>query len=189
MTEVRDNGKDYPSLEHIVFEGLSKEEIEKSERINIRKVPELVRSSLLFLRNEDKNLYSLSQVTRFVTKTGANKLQKLIPAKQVHANIKQAYLQGDTLKRQKLCSTLHYEFGFRLGLPFPGLTCYVLRWTGGVIVDLSQDVGLPASTITTLVLISGLGCSESWIPKDYRDSFIQETSRFIEWIEERLRFL
>lgn len=186
-----DESKDSPpSLEDIVTWDLSREEIEKSQRVSIRRVPEIIKSTSLFLKKKHENLYSLSQVTRYGTKLGAMVLQKAIPSKEIRSHWKKAYINGDAMKRMKLCSTVIYDFGFRLGLPLPQITtCYVFRWTAGLIDDFSQSLGLSASAITILMLLAGFSRSENWIPPEYKDLFTQEIKHFEGWISERFEKL
>ena len=178
--------KALPTLEDAVRRGISKQEIEASHRISIKKVPEIVKSTALYLKHRHEYLYSLSQVMRHASRLGATVLQRAVPSKEIRTHWKRAYLNGDEMKRIKLCSTVTYDFKFRMGLPLPQpMTCYVLQWTAGVIDDLGQDLGISASTIAILMLVAGFGRSETWVPREYRNKLLQEIGFFQSWISEK----
>ncbi len=167
------------SLEADVDAGDTWERSQKklAERISINNCPQMLKESLWFLKRKQKSINNLSSVTRYVTRNGLAVVQRMPEIKTIRTERKKLYEAGDEFHLMKF-SDYHYDFGHRLSVNNVALKCSLFTWVDGAIVDIADDLGLPASTIALLALVAGLAQSVNWIPRNHKSPMINEINRF-----------
>lgn len=185
--KLRYNFEEEPSLEDIVEQGEGKRDKTpegKICRINIPTCPELVKSSLLYLRRKHERIKTLSSVCRYVTKRGFMDIEGIESLAKIEKAMKTSYVEGSELDRLAFTGQ-SYSFNHRLGFTKHPLSCYLFEWVHAGIVDTANTLGLKVTTVTALALIFGLARSCRWIPEPHSQKMQQEAERFKEWIEKR----
>jgi hypothetical protein len=176
------------SLEEIVEQGEGAREVireGKNSRLNLFACPELIYSSLRYLRRKHKNLKTFSSVCRYVTKAGLMSIQKIEAIRAIEEQIRRSYLQGNELDRLRFIGQ-SYTFNNRLGFTKHPFSCYMWEWVHAGIVDVSHTLGLQPTRITMLALVFGLSRSVRWIPEDHRTKMLQEAEKFRKWVNKRV---
>ncbi|MCP4610025.1 MAG: hypothetical protein GY845_15060 [Planctomycetes bacterium] len=148
-----------------------------SARVSINSCPQMIRESVLWLKKKHKDLNSSSSVTRYATRNGITVIQRIPEIKTIRVERRKAYEAEDRLRLMNF-SGHTYDFGHRLSVNNVALKCSVFTWVDGAIVDIADDLGLPASTIALLALVAGLAQSVNWIPRNHKAPMIAEINRF-----------
>jgi len=183
--------EDGPSLEDIVEQGEGERDRTPEGKIchiNIPACPELVKSSLLYLRRKHERIKNLSSVCRYVIKRGFMDIESIECLGIIEKAMKTSYVEGNELDRLNFTGQ-SYSFNNRLGFTKHSLSCYLFEWTHAGIIDTAQTLGLKATTVTTLALAFGLARSCRWIPEPHRQKMQQEAEKFQEWVESRVKNL
>lgn len=183
------------SLEDQVWEGDKLERKQSKQghhdweaRTTINACPELVASTIVFLKTKDRNLRTAAAVTRYATRAGIKVLEKVKPIQLLKQRRREAYLNRDELGRQRFIGH-RFDFAHHLSQMKVHQICWSFRWVEGAISDMATEMGLPASTIAVLALCAGFGQSIEWVPGGYRDKFVGEVRRFQDYLLGRLKEL
>jgi hypothetical protein len=156
------------------------------DRFTINRCPEAVRATIYHLRGKHQLLPTQTWVEKFCTRSGIIILEKLPSLKIFRERRRLLYESGEERDRVLMNQHHDYPIRYRISMTESRLTCYVFRWVFSKITELASDLLLPKETITILSLVAGMSSSEGkWIPRRYRDLFLNELIRFIEWTEEK----
>lgn len=100
-----------------------------------------------------------------------------------------AYLGKDELRLSRLtCAS--YRLGPLLGGKRTYLNISIFHSVAGELGNLTEDIGLPTSSVAGLSLLFGL-CQDAdgWIPECYAQDFAEEAKRFLHWLGEWARLV
>jgi hypothetical protein len=151
-------------------------------RFTVNVFPELVRSTVLYLRGKHENLPTQSAVQRFLLRAGITILEKIPSLKKYIDNRRFAYESGIEKDRVAL-EDHHYSIKHRISLTHYRTTVCAWRWVGSKIIEIASDLNLPHETLVVECLIAGTTTSEQWVPSKHRDLMLDEMIRFITWVE------
>jgi hypothetical protein len=146
-------------------------------RVPINRCPQLVKETVWWLKRKHGRLTTGASVTRYVTRAGIKVIQQMEEIKSLREKHRHAYLEGDELARMRYLGH-RYDFGHRISYQNVYLSCWAFNWVDGVVSDIADDLGLPASTMAVIALIAGLAQSVDWVPERHRQVFEQETIHF-----------
>jgi hypothetical protein len=152
----------------------------EQSRFTVNRCPELIGSTIWYLKSKHKNLQSgQAVVQRYLTQAGVIILEKIPGLKVVRDTKRNIYDCGD--ERDRLESSKHsYNYGYRISLTSRRMTIYCFEWTASKISELASDLDLHQETMVIASLIAGLLTIERWIPVEKRNLFFDETIRFCE---------
>lgn len=187
---TQEEKEEFLSLEEIVERGASERDKrgDKDCRIDLHTCPELVKSSILFLRKKHERLTNISSVCRYTSKCGYLRIQDIDGLKAIEQGFKKAYVEGTELERAAYMDQV-YRFEQRLGIGRYRITTRFFEWVHGGVSDLSNTLGLEQTTLTTIALVFGLASSSKWIPSNRRIVFENEAEKFKEWVIKRAQDL
>lgn len=177
-----------PSLESQISswtKGSEDSNLGTDDRFTINRCPEAVRATIYHLRGKHELLPTQSWVEKFCTRSGIIILEKLPNLKMFKERRRLLYESGEERDRVLMNQRHDYPIRYRVSMTESRMTCYVFRWVFSKIIELASDLLLPKETVVIECLIAGMSSSEGkWIPKRYRDLFLDELIRFVEWTEE-----
>lgn len=158
-------------------------------KFTVTALPELIRSTLHYLRQKHENLSSQAWVSRFLTKAGVIVLEKIPGLKTIRDRRRQLYEVGDEQRRLAVLAECQYSIKYFVSMTDFRATIYTFAWVGSKINDLAADLSLPQQTLVTEALIAGMSTSEKWIPERYQIKALDEVVRFANWVDQISRRL
>ena len=157
---------------------------DESGRISISRCPELIKSTVWFLKSKDENLRTEAKTTRCLTKAGLQILQSIPGLPSIKEQRRRIYLAGNDLERL-LFMNQDFSINNRLLICAVKSTCYLFQRVLGALSNIASDLGIPASTVVTLALLAGMVTSEKWVPTRDKGRALEEVQRFVEWVKMR----
>ncbi len=152
-------------------------------RFTVNLYPELLRSTVLHLRNKYESLPTQSAVQKFLTEAGIIILEKIPNLKKLNDKRKDAYEMG-TEKDRVALGDHYYSIKHRISMTHSRTTVCAWRWVGSKMIEISSDLNLSHEIIVVESLIAGITTSERWVPRKYRDLMLDEVIRFASWVED-----
>lgn len=179
--KVSESGQFVLSLEDYV----SCERYMRDEQIKftVNRCPELVCSTVNYLRNKDDALRSKAAVTRYLTAYGVQVIQRIPSIKDIKAKKRSAYECGTERDRLMMSENV-YDFSRRISIAYKRMTVYAPRTFGAAMDELATDIGTSVETVVKMSLIAAISFSDRWVPEHHRKLMSEEFFRFIEWVEE-----
>jgi hypothetical protein len=151
-------------------------------RFTVNRLPELVSSLIWNLKNKHERLSSQAAVERFLTRAGVLILERMPALKQLNTK-RRAVLEDGTEQERLAFIERHYSFGYRISIKTLQKTIYSYEWISSAITEMSSDLGINQEVIVTASLIAGLSTSAKWVPSRHSDLMMDETMRFVEWVQ------
>ena len=179
---ISPDGSFHPSLEERVCSDV--ERTENQKRFTLNRCPELVSSTILYLRGKHEKIQTQAAVQRLVSKAGVIVLQRDPALKKIVEKRKVVYETGDERDRLRFRNISSYNLRSRLSIAEVKNTIYTSQWVGSKIVELASDLALPQETIVIEALIAGLVTSEKWVPSRHTTVMFNEMIRFVNWVNE-----
>ena len=152
-------------------------------RFTVNLYPELLRSTVLYLRGKHENLPTQSAVQRFLTEAGIIILEKILSLKKLNDKRRDAYKSGTEEDRVAL-GDHYYSIKHRISMTHSRTTVCAWRWVGSKMIEISSDLILPHEIVVVESLIAGITTSGRWVPRKYRDLMFDEIIRFVTWVED-----
>ena len=157
---------------------------DESDRISISRCPELIKSTIWFLKSKEEHLRAEAKTTRCLTKAGLQIVQNIPFLASIREQRRRVHLEGNDLERLYWMNQ-DYRISNKLSLCGVRTTCYLFKKVLGALCNLASDLGIPVSTVVTLALLAGMATSERWVPKRDKDRALAEIKKFVEWVKKR----
>jgi hypothetical protein len=151
-------------------------------RFTVNKLPELISSLIWHMKNRHEKLTSQAAVERFLTRAGVLILERIPALKQLNAK-RRIVLESGTEQEWFALIERNYSFGYRISIKTLSKTIYAFEWVSSKITEIAADLGINQEVVVTASLVAGLSTSAKWVPSHYSDLMMDETMRFVTWVQ------
>ena len=156
--------------------------------LTINRLPAAVASTLWYLMEKNKELSTISAVSRYASRAGLRVMLRVGALSQLDKVRREVYERGED---SDLGAFIGRSWaGFRAlsaEAEYRKLACF--GWVSVVVGKVAILTGLPSSTIGLATIIAGLAQSVDWVPEPYVERFAVAFLRFVDYLEGRARSL
>lgn len=173
------------SFEEAAERGLHRTHDDESiPRITVNRYPRHLSAGVLSIKDKHRNLTNMSNVQCVATALGASIIQQNEMLNEIERIKKRCAGSPNLDEFIWTFQDRHYDFGPHFKSLYSAKTSIAtLPWVEGVISTVTPILGLTRPTVTIMALTMGLSRSDKWLHPSLKDMYLNESKRFLMWIE------